>query len=49
MSFKMGITVADSILLSRSDHSKKLDNHLTGATSGVSDTYSLFFPLKTLF
>lgn len=33
-SFKMGIAVPDLILLNGLDHSKKLDKHFMGATSG---------------
>lgn len=33
MSFKMGLAVADFILINRLDHNKKLDSHLMGDTS----------------
>lgn len=36
-SFKMGIAVADFILLNRLDHSKKLDSHLIEDTSDILD------------
>lgn len=51
MSFKMGISVADFLLVNRLDHNKKLDIHLMGDTSKILNRYSPLFhknPILTL-
>lgn len=52
MSFKMGISVADFLLVNRLDHNKKLDIHLMGDTSKILNRYSPLFhknPILTLW